>query len=131
MGRLGLDYMDPWREWFFSGLERPRGLPALNVYLNENEVIVTAELPGLDPAALDIQVQGDSLSLKGVLKPLAVEDGRWQRRERYVGEIYRTVRLPWLVEGDKAAATYSRGVLEIRLPRAEADRPRAIKLMNA
>ena len=131
MARLGVDYFDPWREWFFSGLERPRGLPALNVYQNDSEVIVTAELPGLNPAELDIQVQGNHLSLKGEFKAEAAAEGQWHRRERYAGQIYRSVQLPYAVESAKAQASYAKGVLEIRLPRAEADKPRTIKLVNA
>lgn len=131
MARLSVNPWDPWGDWLFRSLERPSALPALNVFFNDSEVIVTSEIPGLNPDDLDIQVCGESLSLKGAIKASPSEEGTWHRRERFAGEVYRSVRLPYSVDSDKVQASYAKGVLEIRLPRAEADRPRKISLKTA
>lgn len=103
--------------------------PAINLHQGKDVVVLTAELPGVDPAGLDISVLGNSLTLKGaraVEQP--AEGGTWHRRERYEGEFLRTVELPWNPDAAKVEASYQHGVLTVRVPRAEADKPRQIQV---
>ena len=112
----------------FSG-ERTYGNPPVNVFVGEEDVIVTSEIPGLDPDGIDLSVTGDILTLKGERKPLEFKEGdAWHRRERGYGGFTRTVRLPYNVDGAKVEAKYDKGVLRVTLPRAEADKPRKINV---
>ncbi|MBI4615708.1 MAG: Hsp20/alpha crystallin family protein [Planctomycetes bacterium] len=101
--------------------------PALNVWMDEEDATVQAEVPGIDPKDLEISVVGQTLTLRGARKPLELKEGEsYHRRERTSGEFTRTVELPFRVDGDKVSASYSKGILEIRLPRAAQDRPTKI-----
>ncbi len=129
---------DPWSQ--FDRLNRevnsiftmPRrqpsaAYPPLNIHTGEEDVVITTEIAGIDPADIDLTVTGDVLSIKGTRKAHEAKEGEtWHRRERGSGSFYRTVQLPYNVEGNKVQADYVNGVLRIVLPRAEADKPRKI-----
>ena len=114
----------------FHGVGSPQEpFPALNIYGNEEKALVTAELPGVDPKALGINVNGNRLSIEGERKRDDLNDGvLCHRRERGQGRFARTVLLPFNVEADKVSASYRNGVLTITLPREEAAKPRKIQI---
>ena len=115
-----------------SYLRTAPSFPALNIWSNEEELIITAEVPGINPDDLDISVVGDNLTLKGTRTAEELEEGsRFHRQERGYGNFSRTVQLPFPVEIDKVNAKFTNGVLEISLPRAEADKPRKIAVKSA
>jgi len=117
----------------FSGFSHVSGkdYPAVNAWVSENEVLVTAELPGIDPGKLDISVAGDTLTLRGVREPESIREGDvYHRQERSFGEFSRTLQLPFQVESEKVVAKYDKGVLQAKLPRAEADKPRKISIKS-
>lgn len=144
-GRYGV--RPPWQEMeklqremnrLFTGvygepaMRPPVSYPAIDVWTSENGAVVTAELPGADPADIDISVVGDTLTLNGSRKPDALQEGeKYHRRERGFGNFVRTFQLPFQVEADKVEAMFDRGVLHISLPRAEADKPRKIAIKAA
>lgn len=106
--------------------------PPVNVFVGEDDVIVTSEIPGIDSQDIDLSVTGDTLTLKGERKPLELKEGEaWHRRERGYGTFTRTVHLPYNVDGAKVEAKYDKGTLKITLPRAEADKPRKISVRTA
>jgi HSP20 family protein len=106
--------------------------PALNVWASENELQVTAELPGIDPNGVDISVRGDELTLRGSYPERSLkEDERWIRQEHAPVSFVRTLRLPFRVESDKVDAQYSNGILTLTLPRAEAEKPKRIQIKAA
>lgn len=106
-----------------------RPYPPVNVWLGENSVAVTAELPGVAPDDLDIEVQEDTLTLKGEHKDATDGDtGSWVRRERPTGRFSRTIGLPFRVDVGQVEARFQNGVLEIEMRRPEADRPRKIAI---
>jgi HSP20 family protein len=105
------------------------GYPAINVWTNEDGAVISAELPGVNPSDLDISVVSDTLTLKGQRnRDDCGEDVRFHRRERGCGSFTRKFQLPFTVEPGKVEATFEKGVLEITLPRAEADKPRKIAI---
>jgi HSP20 family protein len=105
--------------------------PAVNVWLAENSALVTTEIPGVDPQAIDISVVGKSLTLRGSRHPEELREGEsYHRRERWYGQFTKTIDLPFNVQADKVAARFSRGVLSIELPRAEAEKPRKITVKS-
>lgn len=112
------------------GFERPSGagiFPAINAWTTEDEEIVTAELPGVDPADIDISIVNDVLTISGERKPIDTDSElRYHRRERFTGKFTRSMQLAFAVDASKVTAAYENGVLKVTLPRAEADKPRKI-----
>ncbi len=106
-----------------------RGYPPVNLWLGENSVVITAELPGLSSDEIDLTVVEDSLTIRGEHKPAASEEQAvWRRRERPTGPFARTVELPFRVDPDRVQARVVNGVLEVELRRPEADAPRKIQV---
>ncbi len=108
-------------------LSTPSSFPAMNVWTNEDGVLITAELPGIDAQEIDISVRDSTLTLRGSREPDEVEeDATYRRRERRHGRFTRVLDLPFAVEEDQVEATLNNGVLQISLPRSEADKPKKI-----
>lgn len=138
-GRYGRP-RDLWREFermsrLFPELTTPftraTEFPAMNVWSDGNEAVVTTELPGVEPADADISVVGKTLTIKGIRKPEdAGDNGSYHRQERWTGAFTRTIELPFLIDQDKVEARFNKGVLEVKLPRAEADKPKKIKIAS-
>ncbi len=138
--RQSFGYPSPWRDMerlrrqmnrLFSDTPRGAapGFPAMNVWANEDGVIVTAELPGIRPDQIDISVVGDTLTISGAREAIELEgEAIYHRRERGVGRFTRTFQLPFRVETDQVEAAFGKGVLSITLPRAESDKPKKIAI---
>ncbi len=138
--RLGLDpflelrRMQSEMNRVFSGFSSPaaREFPPVNIWLGENSVVVTAELPGMKREDVNISLQDEVLTLEGRREPqIQQQDVKWHRRERAYGGFARTIQLPFRVDPEKVQARYSNGVLEIELERLEADRPKKIQIRAA
>jgi HSP20 family protein len=109
-----------------------RDFPPVNVWLGENSVVVTAELPGVTRDDVDLNLQDDVLSLAGKREPKTQEENvSWQRRERAYGSFSRAIQLPFRVDPNKVQARFNNGILEIELERLEADRPKKIEIRAA
>ena len=103
--------------------------PAINIWTNEDGQLISAEMPGVHPDDIDIDVTGDALSISGERKPDDVaKEARYHRRERNYGAFSRTIQLPFMVDTNKVKANFKNGVLLISLPRAEADKPKKITI---
>ena len=136
--RLSRGY--PWSGGLFRDMERlrdemnrivhqansPGEYPAMNVWLNADGALVTAEIPGVKPGDIDISVAGGALTIRGSREAAPESLGKPYRAERPSGGFSRTIDLPFAIDGGKVAARYERGVLEVTLPRTEADKPRKI-----
>jgi HSP20 family protein len=93
--------------------------PALDVSEDKDSVIVTAELPGVDPKDIAVSLEGDLLTIKGEKEQKKEEkDERHHRVERSWGAFMRSVRLPTPVESGKVTAAFKNGVVTITLPKA-------------
>jgi HSP20 family protein len=114
---------------FFSAPSWFGNFPAVDVAETENEVIVKAEIPGIDPKNLEVHVTEDSLDIKGEVKDEWEErDVGYCRRERYCGTFERTIALPAKVKQDEVKAQYKDGILTITLPKVEPSKPKARKV---
>ena len=108
------------------GFSRPRGLfgggrdmwaPAVEVYQRNNEFVVRAELPGLKKDDVSIDVTDNDLTISGERRQEHETDrGGVYRSERTYGSFYRTIPLPDGAMADQAKATFTDGVLEVRMP---------------
>ena len=111
-----------------GGRPSAAGLP-LNVWQDDHNLHVEADLPDIDPNTLDISVaEGNQLTLKGERKAVAVPGAVWVRQERPTGQFTRAVVLPVLVDADRVEAKYEHGVLKLTLPKSEAAKPRKISV---
>lgn len=105
--------------------------PAINIWTNDDGQLITAEMPGVYPDDLDIDVTGDALSISGERKQDEVaKEARYHRHERSFGSFSRTIQLPFIVDTNKVEASFKNGVLQISLPRAEADKPKKITIKS-
>ena len=105
--------------------------PAINIWTNEDGQLISAEMPGVHPDDIDIDVTGDALSISGERKPDEVaKDAHFHRRERSYGSFSRTIQLPFMIDTNKVEAKFQNGVLLISLPRAEADKPKKITIKS-
>ena len=130
---------DPWRElermqrnanrmFNSNNLNMARQFPPINVWSNENEVIVTAEVPGFSLENINLSLVGNELTLSGKQEmPELKENEYFHRHERRQGIFERMVQLPFVVDHKKITARLKDGVLKVELPRAESDKPVSIQ----
>jgi HSP20 family protein len=115
-----------------SALDVREGLAPMDVYQTDDELVVEALMPGVKPDNLDVSITGDTLSIRGeVRKEREVSDDAQRDylvRERRYQRYSRTLRLPTLVQADKAEAEFDNGVLRLTLPKAEEVKPKTIKI---
>ena len=102
--------------------------PQVNVSESEDAFTVDAELPGVAPADVEIVVLGEKLTIKGERKAQAPEGARMLRRERSLGSFTRVLQFPVELEADKVEAQLKNGVLNIKLTKSPAARPRKIEI---
>ena len=103
--------------------------PAIDVYEDDDNVIVETQLAGIDPEKVNVSIESDVLSIKGESeKKSEVEDKNYYRKEIRRGSFYRSVALPAHVLGDKASADAIDGVLKIMIPKATKTKPKTIKI---
>jgi HSP20 family protein len=106
--------------------------PALDVHQTDDEIVVTAALPGLKAEDVDITITGQTLSIRGEFKAdEKVERDRYLYRERRHGSFHRQLQLPVRVQGEGASASFEDGVLTLTIPKAEEVKPRQIQVKAA
>ena len=94
--------------------------PAVDMEETDKEIVVKAEMPGLDPKDFQISLTENTLTIKGERKEEKEEKKKnYHMVERRYGSFYRSIPLPCPVKGDKVEANYNKGILEINLPKAE------------
>jgi HSP20 family protein len=111
-----------------TDIEPAAWIPAVDVIETPQEVIVLAELPGVDPASIDLSVTGNVLSLRGEKRAGDFPDGSGSVRERLFGAFHRQVSLPGEVNFEGVQAEARDGVLKVRLPKQEEARRRKIPI---
>jgi len=132
---------NPWRELnriqgemnriFDNSWQTRREYPAVNLWSNTDNALVTAELPGYLKEEVDISLTGDVLRIHGSRKAPECKDGEcFHRQERNYGAFDREIKLPFNIDSAKVNATFNNGVLKIELPRAEADKPKTIQIKS-
>jgi len=104
-------------------------MPAVDVFDKKDAVIVKAELAGMDPDDIQIEVDDNVLTIKGerTLKE-AVENERYYRVERRFGSFQRSLALPQGVKAEDIVAGYEDGILTVTVPRAEIEKPKRIEV---
>jgi HSP20 family protein len=114
------------------GAATAREFPPINIWLGDNSVVITAELPGVTASDVNLNLQEDVLTLAGKREPKTQQGNvNWQRRERAYGNFSRAVQLPFRVDPEKVQARFNNGILEVELQRLEADRPKKIEIRGS
>lgn len=104
--------------------------PPVDLFEDEDQLVLRLDLPGIDQSKLDIQLTGEDLVIRGERPWVAPEKGGCVHSERVYGQFHRGFRLGIPVQHDQVQATYKDGVLTVVLPKAETTRPRKI-VVNA
>lgn len=111
-----------------GGMERVWA-PSVDMYETKDEVVVTADLPGLNEKEIHLSITGDMLTLRGERQwNQQVKQENYYRGERWFGKFERALPLPVPVQADKVKASYRDGVLTVSLPKTEEIRPKEIKI---
>lgn len=120
MNRLFDEFMSGSWPALYRGLEErwPAFAPRVDVTETENELHISAELPGIDAKDVDVSISKDMLTIRGEKREEQEEKGRnYYRTERSYGSFQRMISLPAEVDSDKVEATFKNGVLSITLPK--------------
>jgi HSP20 family protein len=116
---------------FDFGLSGPNVFPLVNVFSDEDALVVQAEVPGVQPDQLNVQVDPGRLTISGERDLDAGKDGSFHRRERRGGRFSRVIQLPRDLDPEQADAQYRNGLLTVRLPKHAASKPRQIQVRAA
>jgi HSP20 family protein len=121
-------FQDSLSRLFSEPASRPWS-PAVDIYETENELVLKADLPDIDPKDVNIQIENRTLTLKGERKFDEQKNNRgFHRIERSYGTFTRAFSLPDTVDGEKVKADYKQGVLTITLPKKEVAKPRTVQI---
>ena len=106
--------------------------PAVDIYEQDGHIVMKAELPGVDPKAVDIRLENNTLTLRGERKlDQEVKEDSYHRVERAYGTFSRSFTLPTVVDQGSIKAEYKDGVLKLTLPKREEAKARQIQINAA
>jgi HSP20 family protein len=114
---------------FFSEPSARPWTPAVDIFENENELVLKADIPDVELKDVDIRLEHNTLSVKGERRFEQNDNSKgYHRIERSYGVFARSFQLPETVDTDKVKADYRNGVLTITLPKKELAKPRSIRV---
>jgi len=125
MNRLFEDSIIPRQELMYSG----SWIPPVDIYETDDEIVLRAEVPGLNRKSIKVELDGNRLSIKGERKlEKGLKEENYHRIERSHGVFQRTFSLPTEIVYDNVNAAYQNGVLEIKLPKTEGCKSKQFKV---
>lgn len=110
-----------------SGRRGPRQMP-MDLYRKGDHYILSADLPGIDPGSVDVDIDGPLLTIRAERTLTTDEDAQWITRERTSGSFLRQLSLGQGLDTEKISATYNNGVLSVMIPISEKAKPRKIEI---
>lgn len=129
-------FFDPFRELdrvagqLLDTRQGPRLMP-MDLYRDGDHYVLNADLPGIDPGSVDIDVDGQLLTIRAERTPRSVEGVKWIARERSGGSFLRQLNLGQGVDIAAISASYENGVLSVVIPVSEAAKPRKIEVQTS
>jgi len=112
-------------EWALGG----SWAPAVDIYEHDGNIVLKAELPGVDPKDVDVRVENNTLTLRGERKfDAEVKRDSYHRVERSYGAFARSFTLPSVLDTEKIKADYRDGVLKVVFPKREEAKPKQIQV---
>jgi HSP20 family protein len=123
-GNIGRSYDD-------QGIARGSWSPSVDIYENKDQIVLEAELPGMNREDFDLTIENNVITLRGERRFEQKEDtDNYHRVERAYGSFTRSFTLPNSVTGDGASADYRNGVLRVTLPKREETKARRIEVKD-
>ena len=126
-------FFDPFRELdrvagqLLDSRQGPRLMP-MDLYRDGDHFVLNADLPGIDPGSVDIDVDGQVLTIRAERTARSQEGVKWIARERVAGSYLRQLHLGTGLDTDKISASYENGVLSVVIPVSEQAKPRKIQV---
>ncbi|GAA1998867.1 Hsp20/alpha crystallin family protein [Microbacterium pumilum] len=113
----------------FDTRRGPRRMP-MDLYRDGDHYVLTADLPGIDPGSVDIDVDGQLLTIRAERTLRNGDDVKWITREREAASFLRQLNLGQGIDTERISANYSNGVLSVTIPVSERAKPRKIEVMS-
>ena len=114
--------------WIGGGTAGFGAYPPINIFQQGDDFVAVVELPGMDKKNLNIEAKENTIRISGEKVVKYEQNASVHRRERVAGSFDRTISLPVQVNPDAIKAEYHDGVLAVFIPRAESEKPRAIRI---
>ncbi len=115
-------------DWMGRGTATIGSFPPINMFQKGDDFVAVIELPGIDKSELEVEAKENTIRIRGKKTIAYSEQASVHRRERISGVFDRTLSVPIRIEPDRIKAEYRDGLLALFIPRAEADKPRSIKI---
>ncbi|WP_422116468.1 Hsp20/alpha crystallin family protein [Brachybacterium sp. UNK5269] len=116
--------------FFDAGRRGPRQMP-MDLYRVGDQYVLAADLPGIDPGSVDIDVDGQLLTIRAERTLVSDENATWIARERTGGSFLRQLTLGQGLDTERITASYDNGVLSVTIPISEKAKPRKIEITTA
>jgi len=129
-------FFDPFRELdrvaanLLDTTQGPRLMP-IDLYRDGDHYILNADLPGIDPGSVDLDVDGQLLTIRAERTSRGQEGVKWLAQERPNGSFLRQFTLGEGIDGEKISANYDNGVLSVMIPVTERARPRKVAITSS
>ncbi|MBR21543.1 MAG: Hsp20/alpha crystallin family protein [Microcella pacifica] len=129
-------FFDPFRELdrvassMLDQRQSPRLMP-MDLFRDGDHYVLTADLPGVDPGSVDVDVDGQLLTIRAERSARTEEGVQWLARERGTGSYLRQLTLGKDIDTENISAHYENGVLSVMIPVAEKAKPRKIEIATA
>ena len=115
----------------FQGIRLGRQHPRINLYELDNELLLTAELPGTRKEDLELTIAGGILTIRGQREdPVGIPEDKFRRQERFRGSWQRSLSIPERVREEELTAEFSNGILKVHLPKAVETTARQIPVVE-
>lgn len=115
-------------DWLEDVTTGTGAFPPINVFQQGTDFVAVIEMPGVRKEDLSLEARGSTVRISGKKSVDYGDNASMHRRERVAGSFDRTITLPVQVDANRIAAEYRNGILALTLPRAESDKPKAIKV---
>ncbi|MGK9219833.1 MULTISPECIES: Hsp20/alpha crystallin family protein [unclassified Microbacterium] len=128
-------FFDPFREFDrvaeqLFDRQGPRLMP-MDLYRDGDHYVLSADLPGIDPGSVDIDVDGQLLTIRAQRTGRSEEGVKWITRERPTGAYMRQLNLGQGIDTERITATYENGVMSVLIPISEKAKPRKIEVQRS
>lgn len=105
--------------------------PAVDIFETEKELILSAEIPGIEEKDIELKIEDNTLVIKGDRKfEKETKEENYHRIERSYGSFFRSFSLPSYVDLEKIEAEHENGILKIRMPKKTERKPRTVKILK-
>jgi HSP20 family protein len=126
---FGRPFMPWWPERWLRSEATDADALRVDVYFDKNDIVIKAECPGMEKGDIEVNLSDHLLTFRGEKKIDAnIKEQDFLRRERVFGSFSRSLELPADVQDEKVTASFKNGILEIRLPAAEAPKAKTIQV---